>query len=102
MSIVAVTEQGREMYERRVATLRRLGAKIVEITCRGCGGTFVDPVPLGGRTWRLVVVTNDGGDRMSSRPFCSEQCAKDAFDKHPGSGWIEGYEPPEPSRPRNR
>jgi len=97
-----VTTQTQEVYERRIATLRRLGAVIRQLSCVSCGETFVDPEPLGGRAWKLV--TMYPGSRRpdhGSRVFCSEPCAKAAFDKHRGdsAAWIEGYEPTEP---RNR
>ncbi len=93
--------QTQETYERRIATLRRLGAKIVEITCEACKERFVDPEPLGGRTWKLAIADDSrrpGEGRYARRRFfCSELCVKKAFDKHRGGApaWIEGYEPPD-------
>lgn len=91
--------QTKEIYERRVAILRKLGAKIVELYCpRPCGQMFVDPKPLGGQKWALVTGSIANGrhhvnDRVA---YCSERCASTALLKHRGpSAWIEGYEPPE-------
>ena len=92
-----MTTQTQETYERRIATLRRLGAVIRQLSCVSCGDTFVDPEPLGGRAWKVVITDNRGIPSMR-RACCSESCAKKVFDKHrgPRSAWIEGYEPPEP------
>lgn len=92
--------QTQETYERRIATLRRLGAVIRQMNCISCGDTFVDPGPLGGCAWKLVIA-DDRGRASGGRTFCSEPCAQKAFDKHrgPQAAWIEGYEPPEPRIP---
>lgn len=88
--------QTRETYERRVEILRRLGAKIREVHCHACSEVFVDPEPLGGRAWKVVVADSSGRVRYGTRRFfCSERCAKLGLDKHrgPQAAWIEGYEP---------
>jgi hypothetical protein len=87
------------VYERRVATLRRLGAEIHELTCHACQDRFVDPEPLGGLAWKIIF-TDDRGRRAGSKYFCSEPCAQKNLDKHRGStaAWIEGYEPPKEHR----
>jgi hypothetical protein len=76
--------------------LHRLGARVREVTCHACSEVFVDPEPLGGRAWKVVVADDRGRVQYGTRRFfCSENCAKLGLDKHrgPRAAWIEGYEP---------
>lgn len=88
-----------EKQARRRDALRRLGAKIVWLTCASCRLDFLDMEQLGGRVWRVKVASGARSDgyRYPSQQgvYCSQDCAYGALLKvgNAQAAWVEGFEP---------
>lgn len=84
-----------EERERRYEALRRLGAKLVWLTCMSCRVEFLDWERLGGQVWRIKkVVSGDYRYPGIHGRYCSQGCAESALLKvNADAAWVEGFEP---------
>lgn len=84
-----------EQQAQRFEALRRLGAKIVWLTCAHCRTSFVDWERLGGRVWCVKKVTRRNYRFPGKHGlYCSRSCAEAGLLKvSADAAWVEGYEP---------